>query len=149
MPTDAHSRGCARCDRVPTKARVKMMASGQSRAGLCKQHGRLHLHSASALANGWFDSSGRHNSAGQTMDEYIDTLIIENVKGIRREVQTLRGEMHSAFQDVKHRRAGIETTVVAAKQESADIRGDYVRQRVSLDNLLERIQRLEKRRELT
>ena len=149
MSTDAHSRGCARCDRVPTNARVKMMASGQSRAGLRKQHGRLHLHIASAPPNSWFDSSGRHNSAGQTVDEYIDTLIIENAKGIRREVQTLRGEMHSAFRDPKHRLASVETTNIAAKHESADIRGDYVRQQVSLDNLLERIQRLEKRRELS
>ena len=83
------------------------------------------------------------------MNEHVDTLIIENVKGIRREVRTLRGEMHSALQDVKHRLAGSETTIVAAKHESADIRGDYVRQHVSRDNLLERIQRLEKRRELS
>jgi hypothetical protein len=84
-----------------------MLSSGQSRAGVREQHGRLRLHVASAPPNSWFDSSGRHNSAGQAMDEHIDTLIIENVKGIRREVQTLRGEMHSAFQDVKHRRAGM------------------------------------------
>lgn len=34
------------------------------------------------------------------------------------------------------------------KHESADIKGDYVRQQISLDNLVERIQRIEKRLDL-
>ena len=68
--------------------------------------------------------------------------------GLRSEVQTLRAEMHSEFRDVKHRLVSVETTMVALKHESADIRGDYVRQQVSLDSLNERIQRLERRLEL-
>ena len=83
------------------------------------------------------------------MDESIDNVIIEHLKGLRSEVQTMRGEMHSEFKDVKHRLASVETMIVASKHESADIRGDYVRQQVSIDNLLERIQRLERRLELS
>ena len=83
------------------------------------------------------------------MEESIDNLIIEHLKGLRSEVQTLRSEMHSEFRDVKHRLTSVETTIVTAKHEAADIRGDYVRQQVSIDSLLERIQRLERRLELS
>jgi hypothetical protein len=38
---------------------------------------------------------------------------------------------------------------VGAKHESADIRGDFVRQQVSLDSLLDRMQRIERRLELS
>ena len=79
----------------------------------------------------------------------IDNLIIEHLKGLRSDVQTMRTEMHSEFKDVKQRLASVETSIVAAKHESADIRGDYVRQQVSIDSLLERIQRLERRLELS
>ena len=83
------------------------------------------------------------------MEESIDNLIIGHLKGLRSEVQTLRSEMHSEFRDVKHRLTSVETTIVSAKHEAADIRGDYVRQQVSIDSLLERIQRLERRIELS
>ena len=82
------------------------------------------------------------------MDKNLDNPFIEHLKGLRSEVQTLRAEMHSEFRDVKHRLVSVETTMVALKHESADIRGDYVRQQVSLDSLNERIQRLERRLEL-
>jgi hypothetical protein len=37
------------------------------------------------------------------MEESIDNLVIEPLKGVRSEVQTLRSEMHSEFRDVRHR----------------------------------------------
>ena len=84
------------------------------------------------------------------MNENIDSPIIEqHLKGLRSEVQTLRNEMHSEFRDVKLRLASVETSMVGVKHESADIRGDVVRQQVSVDSLLERIQRLEKRLDLS
>ena len=83
------------------------------------------------------------------MNENIDNPIIEHLKGLRSEVQTLRNEMHSEFRDVKLRLGSVETSMVGIKHESADIRGDVVRQQVSIDSLLERIQRLEKRLELS
>ena len=83
------------------------------------------------------------------MDANVDNLIIEHLKGLRSEVQTLRSEMHSEFKDVKLRLASVEGAMVGVKHETADIRGDFVRQQVSIDSLLERIQRLERRLELS
>jgi hypothetical protein len=45
--------------------------------------------------------------------------------------------------------ASVETSIVGAKHESADPRGDYVRQEVSIDSLLDRVQRIERRLELS
>lgn len=86
---------------------------------------------------------------GLYMNQIIDNVITEHLKGLRSEVQSLRGEMHAEFKDVKHRLVSVETMIVASKHEAADIRGDYVRQQVSIDSLLERIQRLERRLELS
>ena len=69
----------------------------------------------------------------------IDKLINEHLKGLRSDLQTRRTEMHSEFRDVKQRLASVESSIVAAKHESADIRGGPVRQQVSVDSLLERI----------
>ena len=82
------------------------------------------------------------------MSDNVENLILEHLKGLRSEVQTLRAEMHTEFKDVKHRITSVETVIVGMKHESADIKGDYVRQQVSLDNIVERIQRIEKRLEL-
>lgn len=83
------------------------------------------------------------------MDEGIDHLIIEPLKGLRSDVQSLRSEMHAEFRDVRLRLSSVETAIVGAKHESADIRGDFVSQQVSLDGLLERIRRIERRLELS
>ena len=83
------------------------------------------------------------------MDESTESFVIEHLRGLRSQVQTLRVEMHSEFRDVKQRLASVETTIVASKHEVADIRGDWVRQQVSIDSLVERIQRIERRLELS
>lgn len=82
------------------------------------------------------------------MSDNVESLILEHLKGLRTEAQTLRSEMHVEFKDVKHRIASVETVIVGMKHESADIKGDYVRHQVSLDNLIERIQRIGKRLDL-
>ncbi len=62
------------------------------------------------------------------MADNVGNLIIEHLKGLRSEVQTVRTEMHTEFKDVKQRIASVEFVIVGMKHESADIKGDYVRQ---------------------
>ena len=57
--------------------------------------------------------------------------------------------MHSELSDVKYRLANVKTSIAATKHESADIRGDCLRQQVSSESLLERNPRLERRLELS
>ena len=82
------------------------------------------------------------------MGDNVKNLILEHLSVLRSEIQTMRTEMHTEFKDVKLRMSSIEAAMVSTKHESADIRGDYVRQQVSIDNIVERIQRIEKRLEL-
>lgn len=82
------------------------------------------------------------------MSDNVESLILEHLKGLRSEVQTVRTEMHTEFKDVKHCIASVESVIAGMKHEAADIKGDYVRQQISLDNLIERIQRIEKRLDL-
>lgn len=51
------------------------------------------------------------------MDASIDNLIIEHLKGLRSELQTLRNEMHAEFRDVKQRLASVEAVIVATRIE--------------------------------
>lgn len=83
------------------------------------------------------------------MAEPIDNIIIEHLKALRSDVQTLRNEMHVEFKDMKLRLSSVETAIVSMKHESADTRGDYVRQQVNIDSIIDRIQRIEKRLELS
>ena len=82
------------------------------------------------------------------MSDNVENLIIEQLSVLRSEIQTMRTEMHTEFKDVKLRISSIENAMVSIKHDSADIRGDYVRQQISIDNIVERIQRIEKRLEL-
>lgn len=82
------------------------------------------------------------------MADNVENIVIEHLRALRSEVQTLRTEMHSEFKDVKLRLSSVESAIVSMKHDGADMRGDYVRQQVSIDNIVERIQRIEKRLEL-
>ena len=82
------------------------------------------------------------------MTDNVENLVIEHLRALRSEVQTLRTEMHAEFKDLKHRMISVENAIVGMKHESADMRSDYVRQQVSIDDLVERIQRIEKRLDL-
>ena len=83
------------------------------------------------------------------MAEHVDNIVIEHLKALRSELQTMRSEMHVEFKDVKLRLSSVESATVSIKHDLADTRGDYVRQQVSIDKLVERIQRIEKRLDLS
>ncbi len=61
------------------------------------------------------------------MSDNVENLILEHLRILRLEIQTLRTEMHTEFKDVKLRMSSIEAAMVSIKRESADIHGDYVR----------------------
>ena len=55
----------------------------------------------------------------------VDNAIIEHLKALRSDVQTLRSEMHVEFKDVKLRLSSVESAIGSMKHELADTRGDY------------------------
>jgi hypothetical protein len=82
------------------------------------------------------------------MTENVENLVLEHLRALRSEIQTLRSEMHSEFKDVKYRLSTLELAMSGVKRDQAESLGDYARQQISMDNIVERIQRIEQRLEL-
>ena len=80
--------------------------------------------------------------------ENVENLVLEHLRGVRSDIQTLRTEMHGEFKDVKFRLSTLEIAISGVKRDQAESLADYARQQMSLDNLVERIQRIERRLEL-
>ena len=81
--------------------------------------------------------------------ENVDNLIIEHLRGLRSEVAGMRTEVQSEFKDVKARLSHLDASMAGVRRDGALGAEDFARQQVSIDALVERIQRIEKRLELT
>lgn len=80
--------------------------------------------------------------------ENIDNLIIEHLKALRSDLAAMRSEMQSDFQDVKGRLNHLESSNASVKRDQALSEDEAARQQLSIDRLVQRIQRIEKRLEL-
>lgn len=76
--------------------------------------------------------------------ENVENIILEHLRHIRNRVDQIAEDM----QDMKHRMSSLETGVVSVKRDIAAGDDTDARQQVSLDKILERILRIEKRLEL-
>ena len=79
------------------------------------------------------------------MIESLDSLIIEHLRHIRGRVDQIADDVT----DLKHRISGLETAMVLVKREVTASDETDVRLQMSIDKLVERIQRIEKRLELS
>jgi len=79
------------------------------------------------------------------MTENVENVIIEHLRHIRGRVDRIAEDMS----DMKHRMSSLESAMVLVKREV--LAGDETdaRQQLSLDRLLDRIERIERRLELT
>ena len=78
----------------------------------------------------------------------VEHILVEHLKGLRSDIAGLRSEMHTEFRDVKARLSHLEASIAGARRDGALAAEDFARQQVSIDALVERIQRIEKRLEL-
>ena len=83
------------------------------------------------------------------MTDNTENLVIEHLKAVRNELRDFRNRFDDEMDDIKTRISGLETAMVSVKREVNY--GDEVdaRQQVSLDRILKRLDRLERRLELT
>jgi outer membrane murein-binding lipoprotein Lpp len=79
------------------------------------------------------------------MTDSVESLVIEHLRHIRGRVDQIADDMT----ELKHRMSSLETSMVLVKREVAASDETDIRQQVSLDKIVERIQRIEKRLELT
>ncbi len=79
------------------------------------------------------------------MTDSVENLVIEHQRHIRGRVDQIADDMS----DLKRRISGLETSMVLVKREVAASDETDVHLQVSLDKIVERIQRIEKRLELS
>jgi hypothetical protein len=79
------------------------------------------------------------------MTDQIDNIILEHLKAIRAELAEIKADTS----DIKLRLHSVDTSVIELRRNDVHLFEDDARQQVSLDKLLERIQRIEKRLDLT
>lgn len=83
------------------------------------------------------------------MTEDIDNLLLEHLKALRNELRDFRNEFHSETENLKHRMSALETAMVNVKREVNAGDETDARHQVQIDQLVERIRRLEKRLDLS
>ena len=79
------------------------------------------------------------------MTEQIDSVILEHLKAICAELAEIKADTS----DIKLRLHSVDTSVIELRRNDVHLFEDDARQQVTLDRLLDRIQRIEKRLELT
>ena len=79
------------------------------------------------------------------MTENVENLILEHLRHIRNRVDLLSADMS----DLKNRMSSLEMAMVTVKRETAHGDETDARQQISLDRLQERIQRIERRLDLS
>jgi hypothetical protein len=83
------------------------------------------------------------------MTENVENLVLEHLRALRADVHTIRSEMHAEFNDVKQRLSTLEIGMAGVKRDQAESMADDARQQISIDQIVERVQRIERRLELT
>ena len=78
------------------------------------------------------------------MAEQTDNIILEHLKAIRAELAEIKADTS----DIKLRLRSVDTSVIELRRNDVHLFEDDARQQVSLDKLIERIQRIEKRLDL-
>lgn len=82
------------------------------------------------------------------MTEPTENLVLEQLRGLRNQIEGMRTEMRSEFQDVKHRLGRLEIAITVSRRDNIGTQEDVYGQQAVIDRLKERLQRIEKRLEL-
>jgi len=81
-------------------------------------------------------------------EEDVENATLRLLQLLRSDISGMRSEMQGEFRDVKGRLSHLEASVAAVRRDGAMATEDFARQQVSIDSIVERIQRIEKRLEL-
>jgi len=79
----------------------------------------------------------------------VENLIIEHLKALRNELRDFRAETSDNFMQVKARLQSLEERVTLTEKGLANIHGDLALVQLRLDKQGDRIERIEKRLDLT
>ncbi len=79
------------------------------------------------------------------MIENIESLVLEHLRAIRTDI----GDLKNDLRDVKQRLTCIDLSVIELRRDDVHKHQDIARQQVGLDQLVERVQRIERRLDLS
>ena len=78
----------------------------------------------------------------------VGNATLKLLQVMRSEMSGMRSDMQNEFRDVKGRLSHLESSITASRRDGVLVSEDFARQQVSIDSIVERIQRIEKRIEL-
>lgn len=78
------------------------------------------------------------------MSDNVENIVLEHLRHIRSRVDQIADDMS----DLKHRMSSLESAMVSVKHEVAHGDETDARQQVTIDKIIDRIQRIERRLEL-
>lgn len=82
------------------------------------------------------------------MSDNIDNLVLEQLRILRNEILAFRSENQSEFSEIKHRLTRVESSIASMRGENVGTQEDVYRQQSVIDQIKERLQRIEKRLEI-
>ena len=83
------------------------------------------------------------------MNENVENIVPEQLRALRSEIMAFRSENQSEFSEVKHRLNRVESSLASMRGEALGTQEDVYRQQGVIDTIKERLQRIERRLELT
>jgi exonuclease VII small subunit len=82
------------------------------------------------------------------MNENVENLVLEMLKGLRSEVKDFRLRYEEDMDDLKARISSLEASMVSVRRDVNHSDDVDARQQLSLDKIVKRIERIEHRLEL-
>ena len=79
------------------------------------------------------------------MSEHIDNIIIEHLKALRAELAAVKADT----EEIKDRLRSHDASIIELRRSDVHVFEDQARQQVSIDSLVRRLERLEKRLDLS
>lgn len=82
------------------------------------------------------------------MSTEMDNIIIEHLKALRNELRDLRLLNTEEHNDIKARISHLESAVIGVKRSEVENSSEVARQQVSIDQIVQRIEKIERRLEI-
>ncbi len=79
------------------------------------------------------------------MSEHVDNIIIEHLKALRAELAAVKADT----EEIKERLRSHDASIIELRRADVHVFEDQARQQVSIDSLVRRLERLEKRLDLS
>jgi chromosome segregation ATPase len=76
---------------------------------------------------------------------HTDNLVLEHLKAIRGELADIKSDTS----DIRRRVANLDSSVIELRRSDLHLYEDLARQQLAMEKLIERVQRIERRLELT